>query len=482
MRFQGFKQAFLLCLFLTSLPAAVCAKAKHSKPKYSPPLQAHIILDAQSGEVFSEQNADQKTYPASLTKMMTLYLLFEALERKQIKLTTPMYVSALAVRQAPSKLGLRLGKTLRAQDAMLGLITKSANDAAIVVAEHLGGSVPEFVQLMNQKARTLGMTRTVFQNPSGLPNMSQITTARDMAILARALQKRFPTYYRYFRTRNFTYMGQIHKNHNRLLGVVPGVDGIKTGFICASGFNLAASAQRNGRRLIAVVMGGRNGPERDKTMRRLMDDTFASLGVPNNSLPAFDHSPSALDAIVAQANTPEEEAGLATQEPVAISEASLDEEVEAVAPTPLPVKAAQEPAAAIHQQMDALVAAHTQEEPKSGPTVTKLKEMLTKKGGGAGKAKKIRADIWVLQVGAFPQRKKAQQYLEAVRQKYQLTAGMVRIDTLKEPNKRKKKFVARIQGLSQADAQRICRHMTKDGMPCLVMRNIMPVSHKKKKK
>src|SRR6201999_1654932 len=186
-------------------------------------------------------------------------------------LETEMPVSEHAAEQAPTKLGLRPGQSLRVEDAIKGIVTRSANDAAVVIAEAIGGSEDEFCKMMTRKARALGMTRTTYVDASGLPNDDQITTARDQATLGRAIQDRFPRYYHYFSTMAFNYHGEVIRNHNHLLGSVDGVDGIKTGYTRASGFNLLTSIRRDNRQLIAVVMGGRSAPSRDGVMRRLID-------------------------------------------------------------------------------------------------------------------------------------------------------------------------------------------------------------------
>lgn len=236
---------------------------------------ASIVIDAQSGAVLHETNADTRNYPASLVKMMTLYLTFEALTRHQIQLDQPLKVSKRAQGMAPSRLGLGAGQTIRAEDAMLAVITKSANDAAVVLAETLGGSEIKFARTMNNKARELGMTRTRFCNATGLPNRRQLSTARDMATLARAVLKDFPQYYGLFSVTEFHYRDRTYHNHNRLLDSYDGADGIKTGYTRASGFNLAASVERGDHRLIAVVFGGKTAKSRDRHTVKLLDRAFA---------------------------------------------------------------------------------------------------------------------------------------------------------------------------------------------------------------
>ena len=259
--------------------AAVIAIAMlNSYPAMAGPAYEAIVLDAQTGQVLRELNPDIPTPPASLTKMMTLYLTFEALNQRRLQLDQYLRVSGEAASRAPSKLALVPGEAVTVHDLILGIVTKSANDAAVVLAEALGGSEPGFAQQMNWKARQLGMNYTVYRNASGLPDPEQRTTARDIARLALALYHQFPREYRYFSTHEFVFRGQVMRNHNHLMEWYPGVDGIKTGFVNASGFNLAASAVRGNQRLIGVIMGGQSAGWRDRQMAGLLDQGFADLG------------------------------------------------------------------------------------------------------------------------------------------------------------------------------------------------------------
>jgi D-alanyl-D-alanine carboxypeptidase len=244
-----------------------------AQESYSPAFSS-IIVDGNSGATLSANNPDGSRHPASLTKIMTLYLLFERLDAGKMKLDTEMEVSEHASEQAPTKLGLRPGQTIKVEDAIKGLVTRSANDAAVVIAEAIGGSEDDFAKMMTRKARALGMTKTVYRNASGLPDDDQVTTARDQSTLGRAIQDRFPRYYRYFSTEAFNYHGQSIRNHNHLLGSVEGVDGIKTGYTRASGFNLVTSMRRGNRHLVGVVMGGRSGGSRDAIMRNLLAENL----------------------------------------------------------------------------------------------------------------------------------------------------------------------------------------------------------------
>jgi D-alanyl-D-alanine carboxypeptidase len=252
--------------------------AQHSsddddRGSYSPQFSS-IIVDGNSGAVLTATSPDGVRHPASLTKIMTLYLLFERLDSGKIKLDDQMPVSAHAADQDPTKLDLHAGQTIKVEDAIKGLVTRSANDAAVVIAEYIGGSEDEFAKMMTRKARALGMSRTVYRNASGLPNDEQVTSARDQSTLGRAIQDRFPRYYRYFSTTTFSFRGRTINGHNHLLGSVEGVDGIKTGYTRASGFNLVTSIHRGNRFLVGVVLGGRSGGSRDAIMRNLLAENL----------------------------------------------------------------------------------------------------------------------------------------------------------------------------------------------------------------
>jgi D-alanyl-D-alanine carboxypeptidase len=270
-----------------------------ARSSYSPAF-ASIIVDANSGATLSANNPDALRHPASLTKIMTLYLLFERLDAGKIKLDSEMDVSEHASEQAPTKLGLRPGQTIKVEDAIKGLVTRSANDAAAVIAEAIAGDEDDFAKLMTRKARALGMTRTVYRNASGLPDSDQVTTARDQSTLGRAIQDRFPRYYRYFSISAFNYHGRSIRNHNKLLGNVEGVDGIKTGYTRASGFNLVTSMRRGNRHLVGVVMGGRSGGSRDAIMRNLLAENLEKAAGKRTVAAITERSPLEANADVAE--------------------------------------------------------------------------------------------------------------------------------------------------------------------------------------
>ncbi|WP_236034006.1 D-alanyl-D-alanine carboxypeptidase family protein [Belnapia mucosa] len=271
MRLGAVTALAVTCSLATPSPA----RAQIGSERYSA-----IVTEARSGNILIAASPDEQRYPASLTKMMTVYMAFEALRDGRSTLDSTIRVSSNAASMAPSRLGLTPGMSLTVEEAILALVTKSANDAAAALGEHLGGGSEErFAQMMTLKARALGMTRTTFRNASGLPDPDQTTTARDMALLGRRLMQDFPERYAFFSTPHFVFRGRTHWNHNRLLQEYEGADGIKTGYVNDSGFNLVASAQRDGVRLIAAVFGGQTGRERDRHMMALLDQGFSQMGV-----------------------------------------------------------------------------------------------------------------------------------------------------------------------------------------------------------
>jgi D-alanyl-D-alanine carboxypeptidase len=275
-----------LFVALTVFFLSLCLAASHAYAR-----ESYIVIEAKTGTVLLEDDADAVRYPASLTKMMTLYLTFEAVKNKRFSLKTRLPVSAFAAAQSPSKLGFKKGQTITVEQCILGLVTQSANDAAVVLAEALGGSEVKFARIMTHRAYALGMKRTNFRNASGLPNESQVTTAREFTILSRALLNHFPEYYHYFSRKSFTYGRRTHQNHNHLMKEYAGMDGIKTGYIRASGFNLAASARRNGLRLIAIYFGGDTARERNAIVERLLDRGFDRASRMNFKAMATTHVP-----------------------------------------------------------------------------------------------------------------------------------------------------------------------------------------------
>ncbi|MEM6651380.1 MAG: D-alanyl-D-alanine carboxypeptidase family protein [Pseudomonadota bacterium] len=260
-----------------SLLAAIAFSSLGTLPNAVAEKYASIVIDMERDEVLHARHADSPRYPASLTKAMTLYMLFDAMKAGEVRLYEPLPVSAAAARQPPSSLRLRAGGTITTKDAINALITKSANDVAVVVAERLGGTEARFATLMTTKARALGMDNTTFKNASGLPNTQQLSTARDMAVLAERLLEDHADYYGYFSNKKFSWGRATYKNHNQLIGNVQGVDGIKTGYTRASGFNLMASAKRRGRRVIAIMFGGSTARSRDQHVSDLIEAAYKSF-------------------------------------------------------------------------------------------------------------------------------------------------------------------------------------------------------------
>ncbi len=273
---------FAICFFVS---ISMIPNIAEANPKY-----ASIVMDARTGDVLRARNIDKRLHPASLTKMMTLYLTFEAVETGRLKLSTRIPISKYAASMVPSKLDLKPGQTIRVHDAIQVLVTKSANDVAVAVAEAIAGSEKKFGKLMTRRARDLGMMDSRFYNASGLYHPRQRSTARDIATLGLSLMKYFPHYYGYFNIKSFEYGGETYRNHNRLIGKYPGMDGLKTGYIRASGFNLAASAYRDGNRLIGVVFGGRSPQSRNRHMKHILDAGFRSMK-PTSMQPVLANAP-----------------------------------------------------------------------------------------------------------------------------------------------------------------------------------------------
>ena len=261
-----------ILLFVAVLWMGVPLASAQANPKY-----ASIVVDYDTGQVLHQRYADKKLHPASLTKVMTLLMVFDQIQSGRLGMNDRIRMSKNAAAAVPSKLGLPIGSSIRVKDAIYALVTKSANDVALAIAEHIGRNETHFARMMTDKARSIGMSRTTFKNASGLHDPRQVTTARDMALMGRYLIRNYPHEYKYFSRQYFTYQGKTYRNHNRLMASYNGMDGIKTGYINASGFNLLASAQRNGRRLIGVVFGGRTTKTRNAHMRDLLDRSFANL-------------------------------------------------------------------------------------------------------------------------------------------------------------------------------------------------------------
>ncbi|TWB17161.1 D-alanyl-D-alanine carboxypeptidase [Nitrospirillum amazonense] len=420
---------------------------------------AAIVVDAETGQVLHAAGADTQNYPASLTKMMTLYLLFDALDAGRVTLDTPFKVSAHAAAQAPSKLGLDAGDTIRVRDAILALVTKSANDVAVTVGENLGGSEPRFAQMMTAKARALGMSRTTFRNASGLPNTGQVTTARDLARLAQALIHDHAKQYTYFKTASFTYNGETMANHNHLMSRYPGMDGIKTGFINASGFNLVGSAVQDGRRLIAVVMGGSSAVWRDNRMADLLDEGFATKPGEVLTAEAPIRAPRGRDAVqVASADTAGSQDG-------ATSEGDEDEADETPAPKATKAgtgvrlaSAAGKAAKAVGKAAES-VADHT--------LLAAPAEAAPAVATGA-KGKTIPAG-WSIQVGAYNDRAATQAAIARATQKGKGLLNAAVPNVVEISSAKSTLYRARLAGLSEKNARAACVQLRRQGQGCITI-------------
>jgi len=267
----GVNQFYSRCI-TAAVAVALLLTASNASARY-----ASIVVDYESGKILHAVNPDTRNYPASLTKMMTVYLAFEAVRKGRLRMNQPLKVSRQAENAIPMKIGLKHDTTITLRQAILAIVTKSANDAAVVISEAIAGNEEKFSRLMTRRAHELGMKRTIFRNASGLPNKRQLSSARDMAVLAQRLIRDFPKRYEIFSTAVFEFHGQQYYNHNMLLATYPGADGLKTGFTRDSGYNLAVSAKRNGRRIIGIVFGGRTAKARNRHMRRLLDSAFAKI-------------------------------------------------------------------------------------------------------------------------------------------------------------------------------------------------------------
>jgi len=423
---------------------------------------ASLIMDVESGRIISSYDPDSRKFPASLTKMMTLYLLFDALDAKRVTLDSQLRVSALAASQPPTHLGLGAGSHISVRDAIPALIIRSANDVAVVVAENIGGSQPQFAELMQRKARELGMTRTTFVNASGLPNPGQKTTARDLAKLARGLIRNHAKYYHYFSEEGFDWKGDWIPTHNNAMLTYPGADGLKTGFINASGFNLALSARRNGHRLIGILMGEETAWSRDTQMARLLDAAFERVDDRRfmASAPRLDVGPDGdtTPVMVAEAKVP----------PVPVA---------APAPEPAPMIVDTKPR---ERSIPGLIgAAYAAPEDDMGPEgpVLRMQPMLmpppaervrTESPAAIARARQAAEDAgeWAIQVGAFLNIESAKR---AAHEASTLVAGSNQTHiTPVKVGKGKTMYRAQLLGFSRNGADSACRRLSAKDRPCMV--------------
>jgi D-alanyl-D-alanine carboxypeptidase len=425
-----------------------------AKPQFSA-----LTVDARTGTILFQNDADGLRHPASLTKMLTLYVLFQDLKSGRIKRSTQLRVSARAASMAPSKLGLRAGSTISVDDAIKALVTKSANDVAATIAENLGGTEANFAGRMTRVARSIGMSRSTFKNASGLPNPAQVTTARDMATLGLRLMRDFPQYYPYFRIQAFNFKGRIIKSHNRLVGHFEGTDGIKTGYIAAAGFNLVTSTRRGDKRLVGVVLGARSGGSRNSYMQVMLEKMFAkaqggqtvaalagsSKGVKNplkNSKPVAVETTQSIDSAEMKAAAAEASQGLiegAMDGEDGADTASLSE------PTVLQADLA--PVAGKRKLPFAVKSAA--DEPNSMPN-----ELV---------------QSWNIQLGAFPSKEDAQAKLTSYRDDGIKSLKGKPAFTIAVQKGSKTIYRARFGGFDEASAKQACESIAKRGGECLLV-------------
>ncbi|HWL05369.1 MAG TPA: serine hydrolase [Xanthobacteraceae bacterium] len=506
-------------------------RKRSSKPRpaaaatYNPPYAA-IVVDANSGNVMHAASADASRFPASLTKVMTLYLLFEQLEAGRLRLDSQMPVSSFASAKPPTKLGLRPGQTLGVEAAIKALITRSANDAATVIAEAIGGSEENFARMMTRKARSLGMSRTTYRNASGLPDSDQVTTARDQATLGRAIQERFPRYYAYFSTANFRYGGHNIRNHNRLLGNVEGVDGIKTGFTRASGFNLLTSMKRGNRHVVAVVLGGRSAGARDTRMRALISEHIVNASVRRTApmiADASDKSPAASIQRLASAGDapirivpkpvpvpmpapsvrvdPAPVAAVPALRPAPGSTAPLQPQVvrtvsvragtvrtASLAPVALPELEAATPPAPTTGHNDQSSGRLPPPPPGARPGVLGVLPASAMRTAGAAEApvtvatvarpqsrpaaaNSVKPQGWIIQVGAYTDEGEAKQRLASV--KSTAPRLLASADPFTETFEKGSRtyYRARFAGLTKTSAEAACRYLKRNDVACLAIKN-----------
>ena len=437
---------------LLLLMLSMITSAHAENPRY-----AGIVVDLDNGEVLYAENIDDQRYPASLTKMMTLYLTFEALEEGELRLDQPLPVSPYAAAKPAVKLWLAAGSSIPVDTAIRALAVRSANDVAAVVAEALGGTEARFAQMMTTKARELGMHATTFRNASGLPDAGQITTARDMLTLSVRVMQDFPQYYHYFGLQEFTYRGTRHTSHNRLVRDYPGADGLKTGFIRASGFNVATTAMRGNRRLVGVVMGGFSSQSRDTHMANLLDRSFLRASLRDQRSWMADTNFSREFMAFAPPAQPIAPTTPETRQPVVAV-------VETTALSPQ-VASAAAAAADLEEQLADLASVHRPAPEEALPQPDPLQAFIEREQQLASANETVA--VWGIQVGAFSQEMQARQLAQQASQRLaQNLGGRVAIDTVEGQNP---VYRARLMALDEQRARQACRQLNSQGMDCMVV-------------
>lgn len=454
--------AILVMLAVFSLSANAASPVVASK-------YAAIVIDRETQEVFFARNADVHRYPASLTKMMTLYMVFEALEKRQIRIDGHFKVSRRAAGQPPSKIGLRAGSKIKVKDAVLALVTKSANDVATTVAENLGKTEWQFARMMTAKAKQIGMKRTRFRNASGLPHRGQVSTARDMAILAKRLIEDYPGYFELFNTQRFRYKGRTYKNHNRLLAKYKGTNGIKTGYINAAGFNLVSSVERDGRNLIGVVFGGRTGRLRDKHMVSILDKSFRRAGPAKDMLVAIVPKPRPNALQLASVETTPEVGSVDPEKEIVNAGATKGPDAIGAL-----IQAAVVPPV-LNAQKDVTTASLVPRPRPIDPVRAKTpaKTVVASASAGATPSAKQPAPSlvlpkgnWGIQVGAFSFEHPANRAVAQARKLMPVLLGGA-LDSVEKVDGKKRVFRARLRNLTESAALEACVRLKARRMGCV---------------
>jgi D-alanyl-D-alanine carboxypeptidase len=432
---------------------------------------AAIVLDYATGEVLHAEDPDAPAFPASLTKMMTLYMVFEAMREGRLTPDTRLKISSRAAAMPPTKLGLKAGSSIRVEDAIMAMVTKSANDIASAVGENLGGSEERFAELMTTRARSMGMRRTTFRNASGLPNAAQKTTARDLSILATRLITDFPQHYRFFGRKSHVFAGRTLGNHNRMLRTYDGMDGIKTGYTNASGFNLAGSARRNGHRLVAVVLGGGSASSRDGKMAKLLDRAFKQLdkrrSAPGEALVASQTQPGIAEVAQRPVWLPLERPEIAPEADVVAAATEAVVETDGI---DVAAAGSIEPAEAALAMVAAAKGAPEVAPAAAAPiAVTAPRPPVAKAARPAVKSAARPTGTFGVQVGVYSTASDANRaaQLALKRAPAHLRGTFVSVHTLKQS--RKVLFRAQLLGVGRNDANGACRLLKKARQDCLVI-------------
>ncbi|MDP1699798.1 MAG: D-alanyl-D-alanine carboxypeptidase [Aestuariivirga sp.] len=460
----------LAALILSCLALLGTVQPAAANPKF-----AAIAVDARTGKILFSSDIDEQRYPASLTKVMTLYVLFQDLKAGRFKLTSDLKISMRAASMQPTKLGLKPGETIAVEDAIKVLVTRSANDIATAIGENLEGTEASFAARMTRTARAIGMSKSTFKNASGLPNPGQVTTARDIATLSLRLQRDFPEYYSYFRISSFDYKGQTIRTHNRLLGKFQGTDGIKTGFIRASGFNLTTSAKRGNKRIVGVVMGGSSGGARDKYMMTMLEKAFPKC---------VDGETIAAAAGTAKgASVPDTKiAAVLPKEKPVTDKKGLDKKIQAASIADSPVAAEETNFEKLMAGQDDVSAPDTKvleakiEEAANEPAEKPAEQIPAKlpfevkNEVPVPAEKKAVASVessWNIQIGAYPKKEEARLKLKEIRASgYEFLSGKQAI-TVEVQKGAKTVYRARFSGFTQKTAKAACAQLSKKGLTCL---------------